>query len=94
MAQRTKKEKQQIAVLGALFGVIILTILYTQRGAFLPSAVPDEDVAAPAARAEITIKAAKALLEEERFTSLEDNVEPRLAPGAAGNPALFAVPGP
>jgi hypothetical protein len=94
MAQRTKKEKQQIAVLGALFGVIILTILYTQRSAFLPDAATDETAGAPVERAEITIKAAKALLEEQRFTSLENNVEPQLAPGAAGNAALFAVPGP
>lgn len=92
MAARSKKEQQQIIILAALFAVILLTIAYTQRAAFLPPAPSPESAVVPETRAAITVKATDQLFEDVRFTSLKNHVDPAVAPVTTGNGALFAVP--
>jgi hypothetical protein len=91
MAVRSKKEQQQIMILGAMFLGILLTIAYTQRALFLPPPV-SEVTLSPETRAAITVKATDQLFGDTRFTSLKNHVDPVVAPTTTGNGDLFAVP--
>lgn len=92
MAVRSKKERQQILILGAMFVAILLTIAYTQRAVFLPAAPASEGALVPETRAAITVKATDQLFADTRFTSLKNHVDPVVASTTTGNGDLFAVP--
>lgn len=88
MSGRSKKEKKQAIILGALVAVIIVGVLIMNKDKFLPQAGQDDEIVGTETRAQQTMESKKELFERPAFGKLKEYAA-KVEPSVDGNPDLF-----